>query len=352
MLVGLLHPDVTFAGRDPAGVVQVWQNHTMNALDHRALLHRELARLLEAGFPVDQAAVTLLARQPKGPRRRVLEALRDGLTGGQTIAGALQPAVSAMEYSLLEASEKGGRVADGFAYLADFFTMRSRTRSQAIAGLIYPLLVLHLAIVPASLMLTFGKGLSGFLPTALGLLGLLYAAGTAAWLGIRWLLARGQHDRATDALLRRLPIVGTWRRAESLSRFCKVLEISLLAGRLPSAAVMLAASAADSALVRAAAERIAAETAAGNPLGPAMAGDPAFPIELADSLTSSEIAGSLEKEAGRWSIYFQSEANQAAQLVATWLPRVVYAVAVAVVIGVVIKFALNYVNMLTGLMPE
>jgi type II secretory pathway component PulF len=324
----------------------------MNALDHRALLHRELARLLEAGFPVDKAATTLLSRNPDGPRRRVLEALRDGLAGGRTIAGALEPAVSPMEFSLLEASEKGGRVSDGFSYLAEFFTMRSRTRSQAIAGLIYPLLVLHLAIVPAALMLTFGQGLKQFLPTALGLLIALYAVGLVCWFAIRALLARGQRESGTDALLRRVPVLGAWRRAESLSRFCKVLEISLLAGRLPSEAVTLAASAADSALVRAASERIALETAAGLPFGPSMAGDPAFPIELADSLTSAEIAGSLEKEAGRWATYFQTEANQAAQLVATWLPRLVYAVAVVVVIAVVIKFALNYVNMLTGMLPE
>jgi type II secretory pathway component PulF len=324
----------------------------MNALDHRALLHREISRLLEAGFPIDKAAGTLLSRNPDGERRRVLEALRDGLAGGGTIAGSLQPALSPMEFSLLDASEKGGRIADGFSYLADFFTLRSRTRGQAVAGLVYPLLVLHLAIVPASLMLTFGKGLKHFFPTALGLLLVLYAAMAVVFFGIRALLARGERDAVTDRLLRRVPVFGTWRRAETLSRFCKVLEISLLAGRLPSEAVTLAASASNSALVRVAADRISGETAAGHPLGPSMAGDPAFPIELADSLTSAEIAGSLEKEAGRWSLYFQTEANQAAQLIATWLPRIIYGVAVVVVAFVAIKFVLNYLNMLTGLMPE
>lgn len=324
----------------------------MNSLDQRALLHRELARLLEAGFPIDKAAATLLARDPDGMRRRVLEALRDGLAAGGTIAGSVKPAVSPMEFSLLEASEKGGRIGDGFLYLAEYFTMRSRTRGQAVAGLVYPLLVLHLAIFPASLMLTFGRGLSSFLPTAFGLVVLLYAVAAAVFFGARALLRRGEHDRWTDGLLRRVPVFGTWRRAESLSRFCKVLEISLLAARLPSEAVTLAASAADSALVRAAAARIAGETASGYPLGPSMAGDPAFPIELADSLTSAEIAGSLEKEAGRWSMYFQAEANQAAQLVATWLPRLIYGVAVLVVVFVAVKFVLSYINMLTGLMPE
>jgi ABC-type multidrug transport system permease subunit len=87
-------------------------------------------------------------------------------------------------------------------------------------------------------------------------------------------------------------------------------------------------------------------------MGPSMAGDPAFPIELADSLTSAEMAGSLEKEAGRWSSYFQAEASQTAQVLATWLPRLVYAVAVVVVVAVVIKSALSYVKMINSLMPE
>ena len=324
----------------------------MNSLDHRALLHRELARLLESGFPVDKAAATLLSRKPDGPRRVVLEALRDGLNGGQTIAGALRPAVSPMEYSLLEASEKGGRIADGFAYLAEFFTMRSRTRSQAIAGLIYPLLVLHLSIVPTALMLTFGQGLTPFLLVALGLLLVLHVGVMLIWLGVRAIGRRARDDRFIDGLLHRLPLIGAWKRAESLSRFCKVLEIALLAGRLPSDAIMLAASASDSAQVRASSERISAETASGYPMGPSMAGDPAFPIELADSLTSAEMAGSLEKEAGRWSTYFQAEASQTAQVLATWLPRLVYAVAVVVVVTVVIKSALSYVKMINSLLPE
>ena len=324
----------------------------MNALDHRSLLHRELARLVEAGFPIDKAADTLLSRDPDEERKRVLEALRDGLKGGKTIAGSLEPVLSPMEHSLLEASEKGGRIAEGFSYLAEFFAMRARTRSQAIAGLMYPLLVLHLAIIPASLMLTFGKGLKYFLPTALGLLILLYAVLAVLFFGARALVAQGERDRTVDAALRRVPVLGAWRQSESLSRFCKVLEISLLAARLPSEAVTLAASASNSAMVRASAGRISEETASGHPLGPSMAGDPAFPIELADSLTSAEIAGSLEKEAGRWSLYFQTEANEAASLVATWLPRIIYGVAVVVVIVVAIKFMLKYLDMLTSMMPQ
>jgi hypothetical protein len=64
------------------------------------------------------------------------------------------------------------------------------------------------------------------------------------------------------------------------------------------------------------------------------------------------MAGSLEKEAGRWSAYFQAEASQTAQVVATWLPRLVYAVAVVVVVTVVIKSALSYVKMINSLLPE
>jgi hypothetical protein len=39
-------------------------------------------------------------------------------------------------------------------------------------------------------------------------------------------------------------------------------------------------------------------------------------------------------------------------VVATWLPRLVYAVAVVVVVTVVIKSALSYVKMINSLLPE
>lgn len=322
----------------------------MNSLEHRALLHRELARLLGAGFPIGKAAETLLSRDPSGWRKRVLHALASGLKAGGTIAGSMRPELMELEHSLLDALERGGRIADGFAYLSDYFELRAKTRSRLMQQMIYPLLILHLCVLPGTLPLIFTKGVGAFFIAAAIPLALLWGGIALAFWGFRVLSRRAQTNVGLDRALNAVPVFGKWRRHEALSRFCKVLEISLLAGQVPSQAVLLAGEASDSAHIMQSSRRLSEETAAGNPLAPGMAGDAAFPIEMADGLASAEIAGSLEKEAGRWSGYLQAEANQAAELVAVWLPRVVYGVAVIVAATIIIRFFLGYFSMLNGLM--
>lgn len=324
----------------------------MNALEHRALLYRELASLAKAGFPLDKAADTLLQRAPRGWRRRFLQAMREGLAGGRTLAGSLRPELSDMEYSLLEACERSGRYVEGFTYLADYFTLQSEIRSQFARQLIYPLLLLHLCPLPLTLPLIFTKGFSAFVIAYVIPVLVLYGVLVGAVLGGRALSRRAQTSAVLDQFLTRVPFFGKWRRAEALARFCKVLEISLLAGQLPSQALPLAAAASDSGAIRAAVQRVAAEVAAGQPLGPQLAREAAFPIELADGLSTGEMAGLLEKEAGRWAGYMLAEARQSAQLVAQWAPRVVYGLAVLAAVYVIVKFVLGYISMLTGLMPS
>ncbi len=321
----------------------------MNALDHRSLLYRELASLTKAGFPLDKAASTLLQRASSPQRRPLLEALRDGLARGLNLSGSLRPQLSDMEHSLIEACERGGRFVEGFEYLADFFALRSQTRSRILRQLIYPLLLLHLCPLPLTLPLIFTQGFGAFVVAYVTPILALYAVLIAGVLIARALGRRAKHQAGLDRALNAIPVLGKWRRAEALARFCKVLEISLLAGQLPSQAVPLAAAASDSGAVVEAARRIAPEIVAGQPLGPQMAGDRAFPIELADGLATAELAGTLEKEAGRWAGYMQAEANQAADLVAQWFPRIIYGAAMVVAVIVIIKFVLSYLSMIGGM---
>lgn len=323
----------------------------MNALEHRSLLYRELASLAQAGFPLDKAADTLLKRQVSAERRGMLEAMRRGLAEGRTLSGSLRSEVSEMEHHLIEACERGGRYVEGFKYLADYFALRAETRARLVRQLIYPLLLLHLCPLPLTLPLIFTQGFGAFVVAYAVPVLALYALLAGALVFGRWLSRRARTDAWLDGLLNRLPLFGKWRRAEALARFCKVLEISLLTGQLPSQAVPLAASAADSGAVTAASRRIAAEIEAGHPLGPLLAGESAFPIELADGLSTAEMAGTLEKEAGRWAGYLHAEARQAADLVAQWAPRVLYALAVLVAIVVIVRFVLGYVAMIRDFTP-
>jgi type II secretory pathway component PulF len=323
----------------------------MIAAVDRQIFYREVSKLLQAGFPIDKAATTLLHRASHGGRRRLVEALRSGLGNGRTIAESLQPEITEMEFSVLDSTERGGQLADGCAHLADYFALQAQTRARIFPRLIYPALLLHLAFLPGAVPRLFSDGAGGFLRALLGPILAVYALVALLVVGFRHLARRGQTDPLCDRLVNAIPLAGSMRRSLALSRFCKILEISLLAGRKPSDAVNDAAGAANAGLISRAARKICPQLAAGEALGPQLLESDAFPGELADALANAEAGGTLEKESGRWAGYLQAEANQTADRVAEWAPRVVYAIAVVVAVWAILKGAMNYFNTITGLLP-
>jgi type II secretory pathway component PulF len=322
----------------------------MTAAAHRHLLYTELAKLLHAGFPIERAAETLLKQQPAEPRRRTLVALKEGLGRRQSIAESLRSSVSDLEYSLLDAAERGGRLGDGCEHLADYFSLIEQTRRRLLRKLIYPALLLHLVILPGALPKLIIEGPAAFLAALIIPLACLY--GLAAVVGgVSWSLVRAARtDASIDRLLNAVPIFGRVRRSLAFSRFCKVFQISLLAGRRTSEVVEMSALAAQSGTVSAAAQRLVPQVAAGEPLGPLLRISSAFPSEMANGFATAEEAGTLDQEAARWAAYFRAEAQAAADDFAAWAPRFIYGIAVVVVAWVVLRFWLNYFQAIGDLM--
>ena len=116
----------------------------------KAQLYRELATLSEAGFPVTKAAEAALDSPRGATERAFLSELKAGVEAGGKISEAAAGAsegLSALEISIIEAAESGGRVPEGFAHLARYFDLRAAAAKKVRAGLIYPAVLLHLAVL-------------------------------------------------------------------------------------------------------------------------------------------------------------------------------------------------------------
>jgi len=116
----------------------------------KALLYNEFAKLLKAGFGIDKAADTVLSGKPPPEHREFSEVLNRGLGEGKSIAGAVADValpVSEVEKRLIAAGEKGGRLEAAFAHLAGYFQSVDQTARQVRSGLVYPLVLVHLAVI-------------------------------------------------------------------------------------------------------------------------------------------------------------------------------------------------------------
>lgn len=323
----------------------------------KARLYRELGKLLAADFHLDRSMTLLLGQRQPPVTRAWLEGLRQGLAAGQGVAesvrGLPEGLAGGMETALIEAGERSGRLAQALAHLARYFEAEVEARRQARGALIYPLLLVHLAVVlpevPAAVQAE--TGLAGFATAVLARLALLWGGLVALAYVWRAAARRAALAPGLDVWLARLPLAGAARRHWALARFCLVFHSGLLAALRMSECCRLAGSASQSGSLRAGAERAARLVELeGRSLALALAEAGGFEPGYVNALATAEEAGSLDEEMRRWALAETMEAEAAVQRAATWLPRAGYALVVLYVVWRIFEMAAGYFGQIKSLM--
>ncbi len=295
----------------------------------KASLYRELAKLTEADFHLDRSLSLLIGQKPSPEKRVYLEGMKRGLEAGQGIAesitknnGAL---VGGLESSLIEAGERSGKMAGSFNHLARYFAAMDGAARQARGALIYPLILVHMAILlpelPAFISPEENNHPLRRIVIALVVLWLLILGGSAAW---RWLSNRAIESASVDRWLNRVPFMGAVRRHWALARFTQVSHACLLAAMSMSETLRIAGRAAQSAVIRQASEDASEKIVAGQRFAESMAETGAFTTEFIHSIATAEETGRLDEEMARWTAAETMLANEAIERASQLLPKIGY----------------------------
>jgi type IV pilus assembly protein PilC len=324
-------------------------------LKQKHFYYAELAKLLEAGFDIRNAVGVMLDTPlPAGQVAQLRGAVAE-LDEGKSIVEAFGGGVSDLERSIIGAGEKGGRLAQSFRHLADYFGLVAALRAEAVRSVIYPLFVLHLgifvAVVPRALM-------AGGVPLSeIGLRLLMAFAGVYAvgallvWL-VRWLLAAAPRSVAIDTAFNWIPLVGKARRDMAMARFTRVYHAGVLAGMTPAETLGMAGNATQAALLRRASLPLAQAAREGEQVGPLMIAAGAFPGAFARSYATAEQSGSLDQDMARWSALFQKDAEDAARAVAAVLPKLLYFMILAFIVWQILSFFTGYYETINRLSED
>ena len=294
------------------------------------LFYSEMAKLLEAGFGIREAAGVLAEHGLPASQLALLKELHQGLDEGKTIAESLgrnPKTVSELERGIISAGERGGRLPTAMRHLADYFEMLASVRREVLRALVHPIIILHLGIFIATVptaMLAVDRNAVGISGGFFATLLVTYAIALALFFGIRALLRAARRNAGLDRAIRRIPLVGKTRTNTAMAGFCKVYHTCLLAGIPMRETLRMAADASQSGLIRQAAGHLQKSLAEGNPLGPGMTSESAFPKAFARSYATGEAAGTLDTDLDRWAGYFQEEARAGARTLAAVLPRILY----------------------------
>jgi general secretion pathway protein F len=205
---------------------------------------RELAILLAAGQPLEQALMTLTdgAGSVAALAAQVLARVR----AGASLSTALEeqgPVFPRLYVNMVRAGESSGTLDVVLERLADLRERGEKTREMVVSAMLYPIILIIVSLASVFLLLTFVvpqfetifKDAGAALPTPTAIViaigrfcqdyGWIVGLGTvAAAIAARRLLAMPGPRLAWDRTALRLPLLGTLMRTLATARFCRTLS--------------------------------------------------------------------------------------------------------------------------------
>ena len=279
---------------------------------------RDLAMLLGTGINLADSLDTLAA-QHKGRMQTSLLALRERVTGGLSLSEAMrcEPAIyDELTLQMVSVGENSGTLDQVLDRLADFRERSLMFKDRVTTALIYPAIVVSLAVVVSIFLMTVVlpmllenliesghplpwptrvlKGLSDLL-TADGVWLLLVAVSVIA--GVISVARTAWGRRGWHKLLFRLPLLGTLVKKQEISRAAIVISTLMKNGIVFLEAARIAAGTSKNILLKEALDEIRIRVQAGRDIGEALATTGVFPPLVAADLQRRPTNGQARGDA-------------------------------------------------------
>ena len=311
--------------------------------DHdKFTLYSELSKLSSAGFPIHKAIESILDTNPPKNQADYLWLTLKGIKEKKSFSDSIQynNGITSLEISLICSGEKSGKIPEILSLLSNYFKLQNDSKKKIRAGLIYPIVMLHFAVLlPALPRAAASRNLVGELIMALITLLVYYFILVIGTFLVRHFLKKAQHVASYDKLFNRLPLINKVRRAFALSRFTEILRIHLISSHTVSDSLKAASEASLSGeIVESMSKEVLPSVNSGNTAGPNLASlTKIFPPTFTRSYITSEESGTLDVELAQWSKIFSDDAESQCNKISKMVPKVIYGFVVIIVIWQIFK---------------
>ena len=285
-------------------------------LSEVSLMLRQLATLLEAGLPLEQALAVLIEQGDNPAMRQVIAALRSEVLAGNTLARAMEKHKDTfpdIHRALINAGEASGELATVMDKLASYSEAQQALQQKIGLAMVYPAIVITVAILVVGGLLLFVVppvvevfqqtrqalpiltraliAVSDFLTaTWLYLIAIFVAGGFAAQRALQQEALRYQFHLK----LLGLPIIGKLIRGSNTARMASTLSILVGSGVGLLTALTAACGVLTNLPMRRALEDAAMKVREGVTLSRALAASGLFPPVLVHLIASGEQSGRLD----------------------------------------------------------
>ncbi|MBE7375309.1 GspF family T2SS innner membrane protein variant XcpS [Pseudomonas lopnurensis] len=337
-----------------------------------ALITRQLATLVQAALPIEEALRAAAAQSGSAKIKSMLLAVRARVMEGHSLAAALREYPSAfpeLYRATVAAGEHAGHLGLVLDQLADYTDQRQQSRQKIQLALLYPviLLVASLAIVVLLLGYVVPDVVKVFVNTGQelpaltrGLIAssdlvkdwgwLILLGGIGAVLAMRAALRDEAFRLRWHAFILRLPLIGRLSRATHTARFASTLAILTKSGVPLVEALSIAAAVIANRRIRERVVEAAQKVREGSSLTRALEATGEFPPMMLHMIASGEKSGELDQMLARTARNQENDlAAQVSLLVGLFEPfMLVFMGAVVLVIVLAILMPILSLNQLVG----
>jgi general secretion pathway protein F len=344
-----------------------WFEPSKVTRDQVLALTRELATLLRAGLTLDRALEILIGLAPTPPVATLLQGVRDDVRGGKALSQALdarREIFSRFYVNIVRAGEAGGALGEVLQRLADTMERNKELRESVKSALIYPSLLVLVAVVSVAILLVFvvpqfeatfaqaGKALP--IPT---LVVVLIGKFMRAWwwavlvfgfLFVLWYRRRGrlpQVRRLRDARRLRLPLAGDLVAKLETARFARTLATLLGNGVTLLSGLAIVKETMTNTVMADALDGVIAKLREGKGFGKPLAETGLYPRLATQMILVGEESGRLEEMLGRVADVYDREVQAAIKrFLAVLEPALILSLAVLIG-GIVFSILMGVMGM-------
>jgi len=336
------------------------------------ILTRQLATMLTTGVPIVQALKLVGDNHRKAEMKSILAQITKGVEAGTPLSKAMRtasPHFDALYVDLVETGEMSGNLPEVFERLATYREKSEQLRAKVIKALIYPSMVVLVALGVSYLMLTmvipefesmfkgFGAELPWFTQQVLKLshwvqaysLWVLFALG-AALFGLKTLRKNSLQIRLkTSRLGLKFPIIGNVLAKASIAKFSRTLATSFAAGIPILASLKTTAKTSGNVHFETAINEVHRDTAAGMPMYIAMRNTEAFPEMVLQMVMIGEESGQLDDMLNKVATIYEFEVDNTVDNLGKILEPLIIVFLGIVVGGLVVAMYLPIFNLMSVL---
>ncbi|MEZ9230607.1 type II secretion system F family protein [Vibrio amylolyticus] len=345
--------------------------HRVKAKDI-TILTRQLATMLTTGVPIVQALKLVSDNNRKAEMKSILSQVSKGVEAGTPISKALRTAsvhFDSLYVDLVATGEQSGNLPEVFERLATYREKSEQLRAKVVKALIYPVMVVLVALSVSYLMLTvvipefesmfkgFGADLPWFTQQVLylshwvqeySLTILLFIIST--YVGVRLIRKRSFKVRlSTSRLGLKIPIIGGVFSKAAIAKFSRTLATSFSAGIPILSSLKTTAKTSGNLYYQTAIDSVHRDTSAGMPMYIAMRNTNAFPEMVLQMVMIGEESGSLDDMLNKVATIYEFEVDNTVDNLGKILEPLIIVFLGVVIGGLVVAMYLPIFNLMSEL---